>query len=189
MSRRPLTPLWRNRNFVLMWTSTAASGFGDRMIMSSALALLGAFGASAGSASINSQTQFFFVLPYVLLSLGVGWLADHLPRKWMLMFCDEARAGLLLLAATMIPLVDAQAALPEDQKWKVLALLTAIGCCAASFNPVRNAIVPDLMPRSQLQSANAVILTITVIASMVGQVVAPLVIDVEARATVRTALF
>lgn len=183
------TPLWRNRNFVLMWTSTAASGFGDRMIMSSALALLGAFAPTSGSASINSMTQFFFVLPYVVLSLFVGWLADRLPRKWMLLFCDEGRAVLLLLAATMIPLVDAQAELPAEFKWKVLMLLSAIGCCAATFNPVRNAIVPDLMPRKQLQSANAVILTITVIASMVGQVIAPWIIDVEQRTTVRTALY
>lgn len=181
-------PLWRNVNFVLMWTSTAASGFGDRMIMSSALALLGAFGISEQSAAINSQTQFYFVLPYVLLSIPVGWLADRVARKWLLLICDETRAGLLVLAVMMIPLVAAEALLPPDHQWTVFALLFAVGCCAASFNPVRNAVVPDLVPRAQIQPANAVILTITVIASMVGQVLAPYIIDVEDRPTLRTAL-
>lgn len=182
------TPLWRNVNFVLMWTSTAASGFGDRMIMSAALALLGAFATQSASASISSQTQFFFVLPYVLLSVPVGLLADRLPRKWLLLACDETRAALLLLAVALIPLTASEALLPADHQWKVFALLFAIGCCAASFNPVRNAIVPDLMPRSQLQPANAVILTITVIASMIGLLIAPSIIDVHHRPTVRTAL-
>ncbi len=185
---RPESPLWRNVNFVLMWTSTAASGFGDRMIMSSALALLGAFEMATPSAGVNSQTQFFFVLPYVLLSIPMGWLADRLSRKWMLLACDETRASLLILAMAMIPLAVAEAKLPDDQQWKVFAMLFAIGCCAASFNPVRNAIVPDLVPRSQLQPANAVILTITVIAAMIGQIIAPFLIDVHVRSTVRRAL-
>jgi 1-acyl-sn-glycerol-3-phosphate acyltransferase len=182
------SPLWRNLNFVLMWTSTAASGFGDRMIMSSALALLGAFALETPSAGVNSQTQFFFVLPYVLLSVPMGWLADRVMRKWILLACDEARAGLLMLAIALIPMAAAEALLPADHQWKVFALLFAIGCCAASFNPVRNAIVPDLVPRGQLQPANAIILTITVIAAMIGQYIAPMLIDVDARATVRRAL-
>ena len=63
-----VTPLWRNLSFTLMWTSTAASGFGDRMIMLAALALLGGLAANESSTAIQAGTQFFFFLPYIFFS-------------------------------------------------------------------------------------------------------------------------
>ena len=71
------TPLWRNLSFTLMWTSTAASGFGDRMIMLAALALLGGLALEADSSSIQASTQFFFFLPYLIFNIFGGWLADR----------------------------------------------------------------------------------------------------------------
>ncbi|MEM6393808.1 MAG: MFS transporter [Planctomycetota bacterium] len=182
------TPLWRNLNFSLMWTSTAASGFGDRMLMLSALALMNAMGEDAQSSALNARTQFFFVLPYVLLSLTAGWLADRLPRKWLLLACDEGRALLILTGIFLIPATAATAAIPEDKFWQIDLILFGLGCCAATFNSVRNAIVPELVPRTQLQSANAVILTIGVVFAMLGLIVGSYLIDVEDRSTIRTAL-
>ncbi|MEM1212232.1 MAG: MFS transporter [Planctomycetota bacterium] len=182
------TPLWRNLNFSLMWTSTAASGFGDRMLMLSALALMGAMEASADASAANAATQFFFVLPYVLLSLTAGWLADHLPRKWLLLACDEGRALLILISILLVPAAGA-AAIPEEHFWKIYLALFGLGVCAATFNSVRNAIVPQLVPRNQLQSANAVILTISVVFGMLGLILGPQIIDVDDSGTLRTALF
>ncbi|MEM6553367.1 MAG: MFS transporter [Planctomycetota bacterium] len=182
------TPLWRNLNFSLMWTSTAASGFGDRMLMLSALALMNAMGEDAQSSALNARTQFFFVLPYVLLSLTAGWLADRLPRKWLLLACDEGRALLILTGILLIPATAASAAIPEDKFWQIDLILFGLGCCAATFNSVRNAIVPELVPRSQLQSANAVILTIAVVFGMLGLILGSHLIDVEDRSTIRSAL-
>lgn len=163
-------PLWRNPSFTLMWTSTAASGFGDRMIMLAALALLGGLAENADASSYQASTQFFFFVPYLLFNIIGGWLADHLPRKWMLMACDESRGLILLgsffalLSATGTPV------LPEADHWRVYAALAAIGTFAAIFNPTRNAIVPQIVPIRQLQSSNAVIIVINVVAGMVGMV-------------------
>ena len=178
-------PLWRNLSFTLMWTSTAASGFGDRMIMLAALALLGGLAATGDSTSTQAGTQFFFFLPYLIFSVLGGWIADRLPRKWLLFGCDEARGLLLLLSFWMV--AGATTVAPE-RRWEVYAMLFGIGIFAAIFNPTRNAIVPQLVSRDQMQPANAVVLVINVIFSMIGMVVGGRIISPDEASSVQTGL-
>jgi 1-acyl-sn-glycerol-3-phosphate acyltransferase len=187
--RQSGTPLWRNLSFTLMWTSTAASGFGDRMIMLAALALLGGLVEGTDNATaIQASTQVFFFLPYILFSLPAGWLADRLPRKWLLLTCDEARGLILLLSFFAIAQATGPADIPGNQHWQVYLTLTAIGTFAAVFNPTRNAIIPQIIPLRQLQSGNAVILVINIVASMVGIVIGGRIINVDEASSVRTGL-
>ncbi len=187
--RQPSAPLWRNLSFTLMWTSTAASGFGDRMIMLAALALLGGLAqGTTDSTAIQASTQVFFFLPYILFSLPAGWLADHLPRKWLLLTCDEMRGLILLLSFFAIAQATGPADIADNQHWKVYLALLAIGSFASIFNPTRNAIIPQIVPTRQLQSGNAVILVINVVASMVGIVIGGRIINVDEATSVRTGL-
>jgi len=181
--------LWRNPSFTLMWTSTAASGFGDRMIMLAALALLGGLAAEADSSGTQASTQFFFFLPYLLFNLVGGWLADHLPRKWLLLICDESRGMILLGTFFALLAATGDAVLPASAHWRVYAALAGIGVFAGIFSPTRNAIVPQIVPMRQLQSANAIILVISIVASMIGMLVgSELIIKPEDVSTVRTGL-
>lgn len=180
--------LWKNPSFTLMWTSTAASGFGDRMIMLAALALLGGLAMEADSSSIQASTQFFFFLPYLIFNIFGGWLADRLPRKYMLMACDESRGLLLLGTYFYLGTMTGGSAIDPNQHWRVWAMLAAIGCFAAIFNPTRNAIVPQIVRYSQLQPANACILVINVVASMVGMVIGGMIISGADISTVRLGL-
>lgn len=194
-------PLWRNLNFTLMWSSTAASGFGDRMIMLAGLALLGGLAAGAeASTAIQASTQFWFFLPYIFISAFGGWLADHLPRKWLLLGCDHARGLILLASYFLLAAATGDAKIDRELVWftlagfevpqysKVYVALALIGCFAATFNPTRNAIIPQIIPRPQLQPANAVILVITVVASMIGMIVGGRLISPEHAETVRHGL-
>ena len=195
------TPLWRNLSFTLMWTSTAASGFGDRMIMLAALALLGGLVAGIDNrAGIQASTQFFFFVPYIVFSIVGGWLADHVPRKWLLLACDEARGVILFTCFVLLYAATGSADMPRDtvwftlgqfdvpRYWQVYVALFAIGVFAAIFNPTRSAIVPQIVPLRQLQGANAVILGINVVASMIGMIVGGRIIDAESAPSVRTGL-
>ncbi len=179
------TPLWRNLSFTLMWTSTAASGFGDRMIMLAALALLGGLAAGGDSTSTQAGTQFFFFMPYLFFSVLGGWAADRLPRKWLLMLCDEARGLLLLLG---VFLIGGASHVDPDKEWQVYAMLFAIGIFAAMFNPTRNAIVPQLVERQQMQPANAVVLVINVVFSMIGMIIGGRIISPDEASSVQTGL-
>ncbi|MEM6855437.1 MAG: MFS transporter, partial [Planctomycetota bacterium] len=180
------TPLWRNFSFTLMWTSTAASGFGDRMIMLAALALLGGLAAEGDSTATQAGTQFFFFMPYLFFSVLGGWAADRLPRKWLLLVCDQSR-GLLLLFGVF--LIGGASTVDPDREWQVYAMLFAIGIFASIFNPTRNAIVPQLVEREQMQPANAVVLVINVVFSMIGMVVGGRIISPDEASSVQTGLW
>ena len=179
MSQTSEKSLFKNRSFLLMWSSVAASGFGDRMIMLSTFALLGGLAATTGGTSINAGVYFFFFLPYILFTIPAGKLADKLPRKWLMLFCDEMRAALFLLGFYMIPDGKTIERVSEAQEWEVYGIVALIGVFAAIFQPTKSAALPEFVPNKQLQSANALIGVIAVIASLAGQVIGGAIIAVE----------
>lgn len=184
------TPLWRNAGFTLMWASVAASGFGDRIIMSAALILLGAMAADtdAGRVSYNAATQFFFFAPYLVLSFTAGWLADKLPRKWILLTCDELRACVLIVALIGVYGLSGDPVMAADSRWQVYLVLVLIGSLAATFNPTRNAMIPQIVRQKQLQAANALIIGLGVVASMIGAIAASKILNADKGETIKYGL-
>ncbi len=170
-----------------MWSSVAASGFGDRVIMLAALTLMGANQRGVDGTSLQAGINFFFFIPYLVLGVPAGWLADRMPRKWIMLSCDESRAAMLLLSFLLVPAAGA-AAIDPAHHWKVLAVVAGVGVFAAIFNPARNATIPQIVPMSQLQSGNALIFGIAVIASMIGLGVGGKMFDPNEAASVRTGL-
>ncbi len=172
-------PLWRNVSFLLMWSSVAASGFGDRMIMLAAWALLGMERDQTQAASIQSGVYFFFFLPYLVFSPLGGWLADRWPRKWLMVACDEVRGLLLLSAAILLSLgyLGPLTATDTHTGYWIFGLTLSVGVAAAVFSPTRNATIPQIVPVQQLQAANAIVLGIAVIASMIGLVAGSRIIE------------
>jgi len=183
-----------------MWTSTAASGFGDRMIMLAGLALLGGMVAGVDATATQASTQFWFFLPYLVFSVVGGWLADVMPRKWLLLLCDEFRGVILLLAAWQTAQMAGSAQIAPDavwfnlagidfmQTWRVCGILFLIGIFAATFNPTRNAIIPQIIPTPQLTAGNAIILVINIVASQVGLLAGQKIISQTDAASVKRGL-
>lgn len=186
--RKP-AKLWRNINFTLMWTSTAASGFGDRMIMLAGLALLGGLVAGThNSTSVQASTQFWFFLPYIIFSMPAGWIADRLPRKWLLLACDEFRGIILLLSFFAVAAATGVSALPQEYHWRVYLALFGVGTCAAVFNTTRNAIIPQIVSSQQLQPGNAIIIGINMVAALIGMKVGAAIIHPQHASSVRLGL-
>ncbi len=185
---REATPLWRNVSFLLMWTSVAASGFGDRLIQLAAWSMLGVHLAGADASSVQAGVSFFFFLPYVVMGIPGGWLADTLPRKWIMLFCDEARAGVLLIAFLLVP-AGVATAIPGEHHWKVYAIIAGVGTLAAIFSPTKAATIPQIVTVRQLQPANAIVLGIAIIASLIGFAVGgPIMEKVSVRAGLAVAI-
>ncbi|MEX2212687.1 MAG: MFS transporter [Phycisphaeraceae bacterium] len=170
-----------------MWTSVAASGFGDRLIMLVAMALMGMTAANDNSVTITAGINFWFFFPWLIISPPGGWLADKMPRKWLMFACDEIRAALLFCGFLLIPAVGA-AAIPGDHHWKIFALMAAVGTFAAVFSPARNATVPEVIPPTQLTAANGILISIATIASLFGAIVGGWIINEQDSGTLRTVL-
>lgn len=158
------------------------------MIMLAAAALLGITLPGSEAASINAGINFWFFLPYFFLGVFGGWIADTLPRKWVLFSCDEFRGLLLLAAVFMVPTTAMGAAIPPEYHWRIFAMLFAVGFLASVFTPTRNATVPQIVPKRQLQPANGVIMGIAVVFSLLGMGLGGLLITGEDASTVRTGL-
>jgi len=83
--------LWRNRDYLLLWSGQAISSFGSqasRIIFP--LLILDITHSPAKAGLVGA----FSTLPYVLLSLFVGTMADRVNRKKMMLVCEIGRAAI-----------------------------------------------------------------------------------------------
>jgi 1-acyl-sn-glycerol-3-phosphate acyltransferase len=164
----PHPPLARNGSFHLLWVSTLLAGFGDRMAMFAVLTMLGFGKGSGNDAALQGGVDFFFFTPYLLWSPIAGWLADRLPRKWLLFAADEARGVMVLLLVTgVLPLGDG-GQLPDGARWMGWLLIFLIGLGAATFSPVKISIVPNIVGFAALQRANSVVVNLGIIGNLLG---------------------
>jgi len=184
-------PLLHNLSFHFLWSSTFASGFADRLAMLSVAVMLGQGVQDdliekirLGDAAIIAAINFWFFLPYVIWGPFAGWLADRVPRKWLMFISDEARGLLILFAFTLIP--AGQSGFSADiydpwltfdlfgqsvvlaHTWKIWAMFFLIGLFAATFSPSRNSVIPNVAGYRHLQRANSVVLGMGVIGNLVG---------------------
>ncbi len=190
---RPLPPpkLRANLSFHFLWTSTFASGFADRLAMLAVGVMLGQGikdqaleAVRLGDSAIVAGINFWFFLPYVLWGPFAGWLADRLPRKWLMFAADEARGLIILFAWFLLP-PGADVADPQlvrglydtwltlgpielTQAWKIWLIMFLIGTFAATFSPARNSVIPNVVGYRALQRANSVVLGMGVIGNLIG---------------------
>jgi MFS family permease len=109
------------------------------------------------------------VLPYVLLSIPAGIVADRLDRRLVLLSTDVAR-GLLMLVIAAVVAVDGPV-------WLVVTLAIGGTCFATFFGPAIGAYLPTLVTdEEQLGPANSAWSTMDNLAFIVGPAVAGILI-------------
>jgi MFS family permease len=139
-----LRPL-RYRNFAILWTASLVSNAGTWMQTVAVGALVVSRTGQASWAVLVAAGAF---LPIGLLSPVGGALADRLPRRPVIAAGNLAEA---LVAAALAALVSAGQASPA----LLLGLVTLQGCAAALIMPFSQAILPDLVPRSEFLAASS----------------------------------
>ncbi len=141
---RLFVPL-RQRDFALLSLGSTVSLLGDGFF---AIALPFQVYQLNGSPIAFSLVSAVRILPSVLLLLVGGLVTDRIDRRHVLFGSDLLRAvitgliGLLAISGTL-------------QLWHLLLLLPFFGAGTAFFAPASVAILPDLLPQSELPQANA----------------------------------
>jgi len=102
--------------------------------------------AITGSTVASALTMASSCAPQVLLGAVAGVFADRWDRKRTMITAD------LLLAVMLLPLLLVHGA---GQVWIVFAVMFAEGAIAQFFSPAQQAMVPTLVPDSELVAANA----------------------------------
>lgn len=164
-----LSGLLRNRNFTLLWIGQIISSIGDSMHQ---LALTWYVFQATGSALETSGVLVASYLASLIGGLMAGALADRLNRKALMVFCDVARAAVVLLAV-LLALSD-RLTVPVTY---VIAFTVTI--LSLPFGPSRAAIKVEIVGREQIVRADAferaTFSTIQLLGLMFGGIVIALV--------------
>ena len=144
--RESLTPL-ADRRFRFFFASRAINLWGTTM---APIALAFAVLAVEDSASALGQVLAARSIPMVLFLLLGGVLADRLGRRRVIQVSNAVSAVSQALAAYLV--ITGQAEL-----WQLIAIEAVNGTSSAASFPAMQGMVPQLVPRSQLQPANVLL--------------------------------
>ncbi|MEV0807951.1 MFS transporter [Micromonospora sp. NPDC050200] len=155
-------PLWRSRDFALLWGGQTVSEVGTR-ISGVAVPLLAAETLDASVFQVSLLT-FLAWLPYLLFSLPAGLLADRVDQRRLMVACDLGRAALLL----SVPVVALVGRLTLPFLYVVVGLA---GVLTVFFTVAYKSILPRLVPADRLVEGNARLTVSQDTAQLVGPTV------------------
>jgi predicted MFS family arabinose efflux permease len=137
----PCLPASFNR---LAWSNLAAQSAEQVGLAAAPIVAVLALGAGAGATGLLQTAQ---TLPFLLLSIPAGVLADRMSRRRLMASAEALRAlslvGVLALAGL------------GQLTWPLLALLGFVGACGTvAYSVAAPALVPALVPQATLAAAN-----------------------------------
>lgn len=142
----PLTAPLRRRDFRLLWTGMAVSLLGDGIFI---VAVAWQAYAIADRPSSLAYVGLATTLPQVAMLLVGGTVSDRISRRAVLMWADLVRALVLGFLSFIV----------ANRAGGLLALClvaAVIGTATAFASPAFDALVPQLVPESELTQANAI---------------------------------
>ena len=148
MTTSTVVPLWRNRDFTLLWTSQVVSTVGTR-VTSVAYPLLVLL--LTGSPALAGVVAFAQTLPYLLLYLPGGAWVDRWDRRRTMIACELGRA-VALGSVAVVALVGGVHAVTVPQ---LVAVAFVEGALFVLFDLGEGAALPHLVPAEQVASAVA----------------------------------
>jgi hypothetical protein len=144
-SSRPRS-LWRNRNYMLLWSGQALSDIGGALSELAYPLLVLAVTHSPTQAGLVAALR---ALPATLFSLLAGVLVDRWDRRWVMLVCDVGRA----LSIASIPV--AYYAVGHLTIWQLYITAFLEGSLMIVFKLAKTAAVAQVVARTQLTTAVA----------------------------------
>lgn len=166
-------PLWRNRDFLLLWSGQVISTVGSSISALALPLLVLALVHSPAQAGLVAGLQ---MLPYLLFSLPVGALVDRWDRKATMIYCDTVR----LLALGSIPLAFFLGYLSLPQLY-IVAFIE--GSANVLFGLAEISALPRVVPDEQVPQAYASSEITMYLATLLGPNLSAFIIN-QARNTV-----
>ncbi|MGH2602774.1 MAG: MFS transporter, partial [Dehalococcoidia bacterium] len=154
-AQSPYLRLAANRNFGLLWVGQLVSLFGERIhVVALAFIVLQA----TGSALEVGLTFAATAVPNVVLGPLAGALVDRWNRRLTMIGCDLVRAGLVLFVPFVI----------EINVALVYLLAFLIATVTLLFRPAKTAVIPAIVDRRDLVTANSASTVADTLADLLG---------------------
>ncbi len=136
----------RHREFRLLFAGQGVSVLGDAIFpVALAFAVLDELDGSAADLGLVLLAQ---AAPMTALVLVAGVWADRLPRNLLMVVSDVGRLVCQAVLAVLL-LTD------RAELWHAVILVALYGACEALFRPAVGGLLPQLVPKDELQRANA----------------------------------
>ena len=158
----PAVPLWRNRDFTLLWSSQVISTVGTR-VTSVAYPLLVLL--LTGSPALAGVVGFAQTLPFLLLYLPGGAWVDRWDRRRTMVVCEVGR----MVALGSIAVTAVVGGVHSITIAQLAAVAFVEGSLFVLFDLAEGAALPRLVPAGQLPTAVAWNQARTQGADLVGQ--------------------
>lgn len=161
----------RNTTFRNIWFAQLAAQLADKFLLFSLIIL--AYEISGGSTPV-AVTLLTYTVPAVLFAPPAGVIADRLDRKQIMLWCNLGRAA----AVALIPLAALVPQLRNDFA-HLLVITFIFSAVGQLFGPAEAAVIPTILPRSALITANSMALLTMVLTLVVGGALAPIVSRID----------
>ncbi len=165
-SRRPT--LWRQGDFMKLWTGQTISQFGDE-ITGLALPLVAIITLGAGALEMGILGVVRF-LPWIFFTLPAGVWVDRMRRRPILISADIARAALL----ATIPLAIIFDVLTI---WQVYVVSFVAGTLEVFFDVAYQSYLPSIVERDELVEGNSKLELSRAGSSVIGPTVAGFLVE------------
>lgn len=158
----------KNKNFALLWVSQCISGAGDTFTFLALSLKINDFYTNPGdSARALSGVLIAFALPQLVFGIFAGTLVDRLDRRKVMIVSDVIRA---LIVPSFLFINT-----PADIPWAMLIAFLA-SSFSVFFYPARTALIPAMVDRDELMTANGWMQMGLTIARLSGPVLAGVVV-------------
>lgn len=156
---RPAAPadegsVLQNRPFLLLWLAQLSTQVGGNMVIFGLTIIIA---ASYNSSSAVSVLLLSFLVPAIVFSAMAGVFVDRVDKRLMLLVTNVMR-GVAFLAIFLV----------GDNLLLLYLLMIVVSTVTTFFGPAEASMIPILVPRGQLLSANGLFTLTTNVAFALG---------------------
>ncbi len=141
---KPPSGLFSNRNFLALFSSQTLSAIGASVY---SFALLWDMKVLTNNAFLMSLVGFAWMVPVILFGPIAGVIADRSSKRRVMMYSDATRL-LLTVIVTVLSLLKIL------EPWEIVAVTFLSNAVATLFNPAASALLPHMVEKDQLPTAN-----------------------------------
>jgi MFS transporter, DHA3 family, tetracycline resistance protein len=164
------------RSFALLWSGQQLSALGDSIYR---VALAWWVLEKTGSAKAMGSIFIFTSAPMLVFLLIGGVAVDRYPRARVMLLSDVLRGLLIAIVAVL-------AFAHRLEVWHIYLVSLLFGIAGAFFGPAYRAIVPEIVPRELLPSANGMTTLSMQLADIAGPALGALVVSKSGSSTAFT---
>lgn len=139
--------LFRDRAFVVLWLSQAASGLGSTF---GVFVLSWLVYEMTGSKLAMGSFWLSFMIPSLIVQILAGPYLDRWDRRWVMIYSEWFRAGGFLLPLILLPFGWLEV-------WHLYIVGIVIGIAQPLFRPASLAYTAQILPKDKLMKGNSVL--------------------------------